>query len=614
MAAAILADRYVDDPALPEKAIDLLDEACTRTQIRGATAPPDLRNFDERIAEVRREKESAIDNQDFTKAAALRDREKQLVAERAVREEEWRNSPAVAEVDEQCVAAIVAEMTDVPADELLADLPGAIRPDKVAEAPSETIHQYLMLNDKPLSPDDEDTLGTTSIAGSIASIIKVSRHAAPFVMAVDGGWGVGKSTLLAQIQAGLPEEQGFVNLRFNAWTAEGENALESLIKSVLLELDPNLVRRYARKVLKRRGVKGVARIGFGVAARFLGVSRLVDEMWTQLDVDAHARNQLRENIEDMLSEWVTKGGKAAGRRTLVVFVDDLDRCSDDVVIRVCEAVKLYLDAPGLIFVLACDLSVLARGVAGSARGGVGEGRTYLEKIIQVAYRVPAPASDVVRRLIANYGARSGISDMLDPTVVDILSDATGRNPRRIKRIINSFVLEHSLDDAWRSEPLNSTLLITAILLQQLYAPFYAVLVDENSGDDPIGDFLDYAKIRAKAMNPPPEKAWWSVVRRTFKKRSLPAPTSASLPAGEALKLDELENRLPPDFPALAEKEPFIELLRRVGGASRRRALRAHLLSSPLGTEIIAEPPSSAADLSSAYESGSEATIESSVAQ
>ncbi len=75
-AAARLSDRYVSDRQLPDKAIDLIDEAGSRLRIRRMTAPPDLREFDERIANVRREKESAIDAQDFEKAAALRDREK----------------------------------------------------------------------------------------------------------------------------------------------------------------------------------------------------------------------------------------------------------------------------------------------------------------------------------------------------------------------------------------------------------------------------------------------------------------------------------------------------------------------------------------------------------
>ena len=355
------------------------------------------------------------------------------------------------------------------------------------------------------------------------------------------------------------------------------------------------MRRWARKVVKRRGLVGLARIGFGIAARFLGVTRLVDEMWTQLEVDAQARNKLRESIQGMLSDRVKQGGTPGGR-TLVVFIDDVDRCSDDVVVRVCEAVKLYLDAPGLIFVIACDLSVLARGVAGSARGGIGEGRTYLEKIIQVAYRVPAPGSDVVSRLIAGYGERSGISHLLDATVVDTLSDATGRNPRRIKRIVNSFVLEHHLDPAWRLAPLNSALLITAILLQQLYASFYAVLVDENSGEDPIGDFLDYTAVRAKAWNPHSgDDAWWSVVRRTFEKHGLPAPTAVSLPFGESLRIADLEELLPVDYPALARNEAFVALLLRIGGRRTRQALRAHLLSSPLGTERITGTADSAVD-------------------
>ncbi|MDX5318152.1 MAG: AAA family ATPase, partial [Actinomycetes bacterium] len=75
VAAATLADRYVSDRHLPDKAIDLIDEAGARLRIRRMTAPPDLREIDERIAEVKREKESAIDDQDFERAARLRDEE-----------------------------------------------------------------------------------------------------------------------------------------------------------------------------------------------------------------------------------------------------------------------------------------------------------------------------------------------------------------------------------------------------------------------------------------------------------------------------------------------------------------------------------------------------------
>jgi len=116
VAAATLADRYISDRFLPDKAIDLIDEAGSRMRIRRMTAPPDLREFDERIAEVRREKESAIDAQDFEKAASLRDREKTLLAEKARREKEWKagDMDVVAEVDDEQIAEVLATWTGIP--------------------------------------------------------------------------------------------------------------------------------------------------------------------------------------------------------------------------------------------------------------------------------------------------------------------------------------------------------------------------------------------------------------------------------------------------------------------------------------------------------------------
>ncbi len=122
-AAARLSDRYISDRQLPDKAIDLIDEAGSRLRIRRMTAPPDLREFDERIANVRREKESAIDAQDFELAARLRDDEKNLLAEKAQREREWKagDMDVVAEVDERLIAEVLALMTGIPVTDLSED-------------------------------------------------------------------------------------------------------------------------------------------------------------------------------------------------------------------------------------------------------------------------------------------------------------------------------------------------------------------------------------------------------------------------------------------------------------------------------------------------------------
>jgi ATP-dependent Clp protease ATP-binding subunit ClpC len=116
VAAAQMADRYIADRFLPDKAIDLIDEAGSRMRIRRMTAPPDLREFDEKIAAVRKEKESAIDSQDFEKAAALRDTEKQLIEKKDAREKEWKTGDmdAVAEVNEELIAEVLATATGIP--------------------------------------------------------------------------------------------------------------------------------------------------------------------------------------------------------------------------------------------------------------------------------------------------------------------------------------------------------------------------------------------------------------------------------------------------------------------------------------------------------------------
>ena len=116
VAAAQMADRYISDRFLPDKAIDLIDEAGARLRIRRMTAPPDLREFDEKVAAVRLEKEAAIDAQDFERAAGLRDDEKKLLTARAEREAQWKSGDldVVAEVDEEIIAEVLSTATGIP--------------------------------------------------------------------------------------------------------------------------------------------------------------------------------------------------------------------------------------------------------------------------------------------------------------------------------------------------------------------------------------------------------------------------------------------------------------------------------------------------------------------
>jgi ATP-dependent Clp protease ATP-binding subunit ClpC len=115
-AAADLADRYISERFLPDKAIDLIDEAASRMRIKSMSAPPVHRELEDEIEETRRSKEKAIEDQEFEKAAGLRDEERQLIAKKREMEDAWEEGeeterPAIGEEE---IADIVSMWTGIP--------------------------------------------------------------------------------------------------------------------------------------------------------------------------------------------------------------------------------------------------------------------------------------------------------------------------------------------------------------------------------------------------------------------------------------------------------------------------------------------------------------------
>jgi len=116
VAAANMADRYISDRHLPDKAIDLIDEAGSRLRIRRMAAPPDYKELEDEIATVRKDKEEAIEGQQFERAASLRDREKELLEQRSAKEAEFQAEGVdlFNEVTEESIAEVLAMWTGIP--------------------------------------------------------------------------------------------------------------------------------------------------------------------------------------------------------------------------------------------------------------------------------------------------------------------------------------------------------------------------------------------------------------------------------------------------------------------------------------------------------------------
>jgi ATP-dependent Clp protease ATP-binding subunit ClpC len=195
VSAATLADRYIADRFLPDKAIDLIDEAGSRLRIRRMTAPPELRAYDDKIANARREKESAIDSQDFEKAAALRDTEKNLIAEKQEREKTWKagDLDVVAEVNEELIAEVLSHSTGIPVFKL------------TEEETARLLRMEDELHRRVIGQDQAIKALSQAIRRTRAGLKDPKRPGGSFIFA--GPSGVGKTELSRTLAAFLFGDQ-----------------------------------------------------------------------------------------------------------------------------------------------------------------------------------------------------------------------------------------------------------------------------------------------------------------------------------------------------------------------------------------------------------------------
>ncbi len=183
VAAANLADRYVSDRFLPDKAIDLIDEAGARLRLSILSSPPELREFDEKIANVRQQKEQASEDQDFEKAASLRDEEKSLLAERLRLEKQWKSGDVAthAVVDEGLIAEVLAQATGIPVFKL------------TEEESSRLVFMEKALHQRVIGQEEAISALAKTIRRQRAGLKDPKRPNGSFIFA--GPTGVGKTEL-----------------------------------------------------------------------------------------------------------------------------------------------------------------------------------------------------------------------------------------------------------------------------------------------------------------------------------------------------------------------------------------------------------------------------------
>ncbi|MCM2421303.1 P-loop NTPase fold protein [Streptomyces sp. RKAG293] len=443
---------------------------------------------------------------------------------------------------------------------------------------------YSLLNDEPVSATGRDLLGAGRVAEQLAGLLVASRGSTPFTLAVDAGWGMGKSSLMRLVDARLSAAPGVQTVWYNAWTSTGDDALEGLIKSVLTGFDKRVLRRGLHRITRHRSLLGVLRALSLVVAGPLGIAAMTDELWNSMNVDAKTRNDMRDVIGELVRDWADAGPGLQDQRMLVVFIDDLDRCSEETVLAVCEAAKIYLDVPGLAFVIGCDRSAMAPN--GLLRDMSPAAAAFMEKIFQTSYRIPVTDGEGTQEYVRWCAETAGISRYLDASLTDLLIERSARNPRRIKRLVNGFVLEATLNPMWRDFGPGGV--IRTLLIQYFYPDFYRMMTTPSGAPDGdvVTEFRTYAELRRALRGPADDRSDFNPFLIAHDVRPLPPGQTEWRPG----LLPELEQQLPVGFPGLAADPAFISLIGELMALPESRELVRQLRQGAPERSLTQLPP------------------------
>ncbi|MBV8583881.1 MAG: AAA family ATPase, partial [Candidatus Eremiobacteraeota bacterium] len=196
-AAAKLSDRYITDRFLPDKAVDLIDEASSRVRLQATLPPPELRDLDTQLRRVITEKESVVKNQEFDKAASIRDKEEKLRLEKGRLEQEWQEKKTKTErilrVTAENIAEIVSSWTKIPVSRL-------------AQAETEKLLKMQdLLHERVIGQDEAISVITRAIRRSRAGLKNPNRPIGSFIFL--GPTGVGKTEVARSVAAFLFDDE-----------------------------------------------------------------------------------------------------------------------------------------------------------------------------------------------------------------------------------------------------------------------------------------------------------------------------------------------------------------------------------------------------------------------
>jgi hypothetical protein len=304
----------------------------------------------------------------------------------------------------------------------------------------------LGLTDKPVGSLAEESLGVKDYMEALSNFIETCET--PMTIAIQADWGAGKTSMMNLVKERLSQKnKNIETIWFNTWQFSqfdmGDDLPISLLSQFVKRLggedSGEVVKKLAGLTKKAGGM--LAKVALGSAAGDLldGGGKVVDALFDNDTLDVSEQIvKLKQDIETIVEKKITKDGNDR----VVVFIDDLDRLVPEKAVELLEVMKLFLDIPRCVFVLAVDYNVVIKGLEKKFGSNVDDlkGKSFFDKIIQLPFNLPVAQYDVSKYFKELLHGKFEYKEDDIETFVKLANSSVGFNPRSMKRLFNSLQL------------------------------------------------------------------------------------------------------------------------------------------------------------------------------
>lgn len=321
------------------------------------------------------------------------------------------------------------------------------------------------------APTERDELGRAPYVDALARIVRTADT--PIVLAVYGSWGSGKTSLMMQLRRQIDQAfdhegisaSAMKTVWFDPWMHQFDDTPAlGLLHAAADQLGVSRDRAVV-DALSRIAVA----LGEDIQLPFVGVrvGKLL-KIREELAKDDFRRREEQARFRSHFHQVLRQFGAADQR--VIFFIDDLDRCQPQVALSLLEALKLYLDLPGCVFVLGVDREPLEAAVAAQYQTLGLRKESYLDKIIQLPFSIPAISEQAMDAFVA---ARLPADLQM---CAALLAAASADEPRNVKRLANSLQINHELaSTAVFANGYDPTILALVVLIQNRAPSLYQQL-------------------------------------------------------------------------------------------------------------------------------------------